>query len=691
MVRLLRSPRAIRSISIGVFVLACAWPAHAQEPPPDVQAPAHISLVDGVAVLERDGQVEDSPLSMPLLAGDRIRTRSGRVEVLFADGSTLHLDHNTIVDLQSDELLRLIEGRIRLSIPGPERAVSYRIDGPHGWAQISEPGDYRVALMHNAGGGELELAVMRGRAELANEGGQTPLRAGERAFVRAGAAPSYAYVANSAAMDAFDRWSERRRDERMSASAEYLPSEVRPYAASFERYGYWRDEPSYGRVWYPRVAVDWRPYYRGRWVSLRPYGWTWIAHDPWGWPTHHYGRWGISTSGSWFWIPGRSWGAAWVSWAYAPDYVSWCPLGFNNRPIFQININVGNRYYDPWRAWTVVPRRHFGFGYVHRNVIRASHLDRRTLSAFAHRDRAPEIIGHAVPRASAPIRVAGTASSRRGAAPLYTNLPANRGRVQADGSRIRVPNATRAAPADRETIDGRRQRAVPSTPAVRSERPSGSDDRRAAGARPNGNARRIETPNSDTRRADAPTPNRRVEAPGVRRRLDAPSAAAPQESPSRSPRSGSAVPRGEGAPNRRAVRPSDPRTEPAPERRRSASPRVTSAAPPAAPPSRVETPSYRRSAQPPQQGPPSDRPSRSYEARPRAVPRGDGGRPSGGARQAAPSRGPDRAPSGSIERRSPARAQPSARPSGGGSGGAARSQAGPPRGARPRSGGGGQK
>ena len=32
---------------------------------------------------------------MPLLAGDRVRTRGGRVEILFADGSTLHLDHNT--------------------------------------------------------------------------------------------------------------------------------------------------------------------------------------------------------------------------------------------------------------------------------------------------------------------------------------------------------------------------------------------------------------------------------------------------------------------------------------------------------------------------------------------------------------------------------------------------------------------
>jgi hypothetical protein len=181
MVRLLCSSRALAAFSLGFVALVWTAPsAHAQTDTA-AQAPAHISFVDGAVLLERDGTTDDSPGSMPLLAGDRVRTRSGRVEILFADGSTLHLDNHSAIDLQSDELVRLIEGRIRLSIPGPSREVSYRIDAPHGWAHITEPGDYRVSLMQSAGGGELELAVIRGRAELANEGGQTPLRAGDRA------------------------------------------------------------------------------------------------------------------------------------------------------------------------------------------------------------------------------------------------------------------------------------------------------------------------------------------------------------------------------------------------------------------------------------------------------------------------------------------------------------------------------
>ena len=483
MVRPLSALRAFCSTTppfwILVFALMCPLTLAAQELPAAATAaepPAHIAFVDGVAVLERDGQIDNAPTSMPLLAGDRVRTRGGRVEILFGDGATLHLDHNTVIDLQSDELVRLIEGRIRLSIPGPQRTVGYRVDGAHGWALIDEPGEYRVALLNAPNGSEMELSVIRGRAELANDGGRTPLRAGERAFVRAAAAPSYAFVANSAALDAFDRWSEMRRNERLSASAQYLPDEVRAYAAVLDRDGYWSDEPTYGRVWYPRVGGDWRPYYRGRWSNLRPYGWTWVGYDPWGWPTHHYGRWGFGGAG-WFWIPGRSWGAAWVSWASAPGYVSWCPLGWNNRPVFQINVGYGGYggyRYDPWRAWTVLPYRSFGHGYVHRNVVRVDHLDTRIRGSFRVAERAPLPESYVGPRATTAIRSAGSTSGRR-PSPVYSNLPADQGRMRTEGQRIEVPagNPARRAVAPSAT-EAPRERTTPSRTATRSTRPAGA-------------------------------------------------------------------------------------------------------------------------------------------------------------------------------------------------------------------------
>src|SRR5262245_47291806 len=56
------------------------------------QVPAHLWIVDGEAVIEREGRVETATENMALLEGDRIRTARGRVEVLFEDGSALDLD-----------------------------------------------------------------------------------------------------------------------------------------------------------------------------------------------------------------------------------------------------------------------------------------------------------------------------------------------------------------------------------------------------------------------------------------------------------------------------------------------------------------------------------------------------------------------------------------------------------------------
>src|SRR3954464_3251024 len=100
-------------LSIAWFSLVVAAPAAAQDSvqEPANDAPAHISFVDGSAVLERDGRAETAPASMPLLAGDRVRPQTGRVEILFVDGSTLLLDMKTRVDFQSDAVIRLLDGR----------------------------------------------------------------------------------------------------------------------------------------------------------------------------------------------------------------------------------------------------------------------------------------------------------------------------------------------------------------------------------------------------------------------------------------------------------------------------------------------------------------------------------------------------------------------------------------------------
>src|SRR6476620_3719344 len=93
-------------LCVAVLFSSFATTAHGQETASG-NPPAHVALVDGSAVLERDGKTETSPTSMPLLAGDRLRTENGRIEVLFGDGSTLHVDTASTVDILSDEVIRL--------------------------------------------------------------------------------------------------------------------------------------------------------------------------------------------------------------------------------------------------------------------------------------------------------------------------------------------------------------------------------------------------------------------------------------------------------------------------------------------------------------------------------------------------------------------------------------------------------
>src|SRR5918995_6198331 len=98
--------RRLLCVALPVLAVLTAGAAEAQNPTPseyEGPAPAHVSFVEGSVTLEREGRIDDAPANMPLLAGDRVRTRNGRAEILFADGSTLHLDQDTTLDLQSDE------------------------------------------------------------------------------------------------------------------------------------------------------------------------------------------------------------------------------------------------------------------------------------------------------------------------------------------------------------------------------------------------------------------------------------------------------------------------------------------------------------------------------------------------------------------------------------------------------------
>jgi uncharacterized protein DUF6600/FecR-like protein len=384
-----QSMRFLRTtLTLAAMGCALASPAFAQDtfdaPPP------HLAIVDGTVTLDREDVTEPATGGVPMVPGDRLRTERGRAELLFPDGSALDLDEYTTIELEGPTLMRMTSGRVILFAAGssnPATALQFQIDTPVASAQTDAPGEYRITMIGAPSRPQTEMAIVRGSGALVTDAGTMPLGSGERSVAGDNAAPSRPQLFNSARYDAFDQWAMALRDERLgsrSQSAQYLPADLRIYGGELDRHGAWDYEAPYGYVWYPTVAPEWRPYYDGYWSSVPSYGWTWIGVDVWSWPTHHYGRWGYGRN-RWFWIPDRRWSPAWVSWGDAPGYVSWCPLGFDNRPVFSLSVSIGNS----WRGWTVLSRDHFG--------------GRRNVNQFAVSPRSlPRNVGFVAQR-SAPV------------------------------------------------------------------------------------------------------------------------------------------------------------------------------------------------------------------------------------------------------------------------------------------------
>src|SRR5687768_3032599 len=116
------SPRGgRRSASPLLSILFCCLvvvPAFAQDPAATATAPppANLAHVEGAVDLIHEGLSERATAGVMLLDGDVVRTANGRAEIVFGDGTLLHLDHDTRIELLSPTRLRLIDGRVSLRV-----------------------------------------------------------------------------------------------------------------------------------------------------------------------------------------------------------------------------------------------------------------------------------------------------------------------------------------------------------------------------------------------------------------------------------------------------------------------------------------------------------------------------------------------------------------------------------------------
>ncbi len=167
------------------------------------------------------------------------------------------------------------------------------------------------------------------------------------------------------------------------------------YNVALSGYGEWVWAGDLGRVWRPWVAVGWRPYTYGRWVSTT-FGWTWVAYEPWGYVPHHYGSWAMCNFG-WVWVPGYTYSCGNVVWVRSGGYVGWYarpPWGWSHAAR---GYHHGYRdgYRDGWhdaRYATYVDWHHMASdnvshyrGHPHRRIPRS----RRGPRGCADRGRGP--------------------------------------------------------------------------------------------------------------------------------------------------------------------------------------------------------------------------------------------------------------------------------------------------------------
>ena len=323
---------------------------------------ARLGFMEGSVSFQPAGESEwvSAVPNRPMTTGDKLWTdQNSRVEVQLGSAvirlaantgiSFLNLDDRTVQ-------VQLSSGSVNVRIRRLGRDENFEIDTPNLAFSAFETGRYRVDASED--GNYTVVTIRDGGGEATGNGQTYKVHPGQRATFD-GTQSLNADIVQVGDPDAFDNWANSRdRRSEESQSARYVSREVVGYE-DLDEYGDWRDDPSYGHVWYPnRVSAGWAPYHDGHWAWISPWGWTWVDDAPWGYAPFHYGRW-VSVGGRWGWVAGP----AEVRPVYAPALVvfvgggpaaggnvAWFPLGprevyvpsYHVSPAYVNRVNVSN-------------------------------------------------------------------------------------------------------------------------------------------------------------------------------------------------------------------------------------------------------------------------------------------------------------------------------------------------------------
>ena len=244
--------RSLFAAALVAGAMAVSASAQDPNPPTPPPAPANLAYVEGSVDVVLEGVTERADPPMLLLEGDVVRTRNGRAEVVFGDGTSLHLSNDAELEMLGPEHLRLLSGRLvlRLSHAAPQ---PYVVDTPTSSVRMDAQGEYAMTSDRL---GRLDVSVARGSALVGDAPNVVRVRNGEMATLLGVGSRPLVQRYNSARWDAFAQWAyERTNGFSASYSAPQLPYELRPYASVFDQHGRWDYVAPHGHVWFPSVSA----------------------------------------------------------------------------------------------------------------------------------------------------------------------------------------------------------------------------------------------------------------------------------------------------------------------------------------------------------------------------------------------------------------------------------------------------
>ncbi|WP_018992493.1 DUF6600 domain-containing protein [Aromatoleum toluclasticum] len=409
---------------------------------------ARLAYIAGAVSLSPAGDNDwfEASVNRPLTTGDRLWVDAGARAELQTGGALVRMKAGTgasILNLDDRTTqLQLTQGTLNVRVRRLAPGEIFEVDTPNLAFTLRKPGAYRIEV--DADNDATTIFVRQGQGEVYGEDAAYVIDPRQPYRFTGTGLREYEYV-DVPRPDDFDRWAssrDRRYDD--SRSVRYVSEDVVGYQ-ELDEYGDWRDDPTYGSVWYPtRVAVGWVPYRDGHWAWIDPWGWTWVDDAPWGFAVSHYGRWAY-LGGTWAWVPGPVRSRAY----YAPALVvfvgggnfqltissgpvggvAWFPLAPREvyRPVYQvsrnyfeninrsntvINTTVINNYYNNTNVTTVVHANRTVEGAVVA-VPTTAFVQSQPVSRSAVRV-SREVVGSAPLALAAPI--APTEKSIRGAA-----------------------------------------------------------------------------------------------------------------------------------------------------------------------------------------------------------------------------------------------------------------------------------